>query len=143
MDTVSRERRSEIMAAVRSRGNRSTEWKIRAILIQSGIRGWKLHCQYLPGRPDFTFLKERIAVFVDGCFFHGCPKCGRIPKSNQDFWRTKILKNKIRDRRCRAQLRRSGWRVLRLWEHDLRSSKWILRIKDSLRTTIAEAKPRR
>jgi DNA mismatch endonuclease (patch repair protein) len=142
MDSVSKLRRSEIMATVRSRGNRSTEWKIRAILIQSGIRGWRLHYQGLSGRPDFTFIREKIAIFVDGCFWHGCPKCGRIPKSNPDFWRTKILRNTVRDRRCRAQLRSSGWRVLRLWEHDLQNPNWVLRFRDLLNAAIRKARRR-
>ena len=136
MDSVSRAKRSEIMSAVRSRGNRSTEWKIRAILIQSGIRGWRLHCRHLPGRPDFTFFHEKLAVFVDGCFWHGCPQCGRIPHSNRDFWREKIMRNVVRDRRCRGQLRRAGWRILRIWEHDLQNPKWILRLRNSIRPKI-------
>lgn len=141
MDVVSKARRSTIMAAVRSRGNRSTEWKVRAVLIRSGIRGWRLHCQGLPGRPDFTFIREKIAIFVDGCFWHGCPKCGRIPKSNRKFWREKILGTIIRDRRWRAQLRRSGWRVLRLWEHELQNPDWIRRIRALLHGTNGKTRP--
>lgn len=132
MDTVSRARRSEIMSAVRYRGNRSTEWRLRAILIRSAIRGWKLHPKDLPGTPDFIFPRQRLAIFIDGCFWHGCPKCGRLPKSNREFWRTKIATNTVRDKRNRANLKRLGWRVLHLWEHDFGSEKGFQKVKKSL-----------
>jgi len=132
MDTVSGQRRSEIMSAVRGRGNRSTEWRLRAALVRCGIRGWKLHYPLLPGNPDFAFPRERLAVFVDGCFWHGCPRCGRQPKTNREFWRTKILGNVARDRRKRAHLRRLGWRVIRVWEHDFKDQQWLLRLREAL-----------
>ena len=140
MDSVSRARRSQIMSAIRGRGNHSTEWKVRAVLIRCGIRGWTLHDKELPGRPDFAFPREKLAVFVDGCFWHACPRCGRTPKSNREFWRAKILGNALRDRRNRARLRRLGWRVLRLWEHDFQDSKWLPRLKGSLHLTDSVSK---
>ena len=74
----------------------------------------------LPGKPDFTFQKERLIVFVDGCFWHGCPKCYRAPKGNQKFWETKIIRNRERDREVNRELRLRGWRVLRIAEHSLK-----------------------
>ena len=121
------------MSAVRGRGNRSTEWKVRAILMRSGIRGWRLHSKQLPGRPDFIFPQSKLAVFVDGCFWHACPKCGRTPKSHRHFWKAKIAGNARRDKRRRADLRRLGWQVVRLWEHDLGNSKWLAKVTESLR----------
>src|SRR5688572_1454535 len=120
MDTVSRKRRSEIMSRVRSTRNRSTEWKLRAALVRNGVKGWKVTARQLPGNPDFVFPKRRLVVFVDGCFWHGCPKCGRLPRTRKSFWSAKIAGNCERDKRQRKQLRLFGWEVIRIWEHELK-----------------------
>ena len=78
------------------------------------------HRSKLPGKPDFVFPKPRLAVFVDGCFWHGCPKHATWPKTNRAFWRKKIARNRARDREVGHALRRMGWRVIRVWEHGLR-----------------------
>ena len=70
-------------------------------------------------RPDFVFPKLRVAVFVDGCFWHGCPRHGTRPKGNASFWKKKLERNKARDREQTRALKRAGWRVLRIWEHEL------------------------
>lgn len=119
MDTLCREARSRNMAAIRSRGNRSTERALRARLIQAGIRGWRVCAQDIEGCPDFVFDAHRFTIFVDGCFWHGCPKCHRPPSSNTDYWTAKLARNRKRDRRVTETLRTSGWRVLRIWEHEL------------------------
>jgi len=75
--------------------------------------------QQLSVRPDFVFRQARLAVFVDGCFWHGCPKHGTKPKGNAVFWKKKFARNQARDRLVNQTLRRTGWRVLRIWEHDL------------------------
>ena len=121
MDTVSRKTRSWVMSRVRSNRNRSTEWRLRAALVRAGIRGWTLSGAGLPGNPDFVFPKRRVVVFVDGCFWHGCRRCDRTPSSNVDYWTAKIERNRRRDRRVAAELRRGGWKVVRVWEHELRS----------------------
>jgi DNA mismatch endonuclease (patch repair protein) len=117
-DTFSKKLRSAVMGAVRSHGNRSTELLVIAIFRAHGITGWRRH-QPLPGKPDFVFRRERLAVFVDGCFWHGCPWHLRMPASNVVYWNAKIARNMARDRRVNAELRRAGWRVIRLWEHAL------------------------
>ena len=127
MDTVSRKTRSLVMAKVKSKRNRSTEWRLRALLIQSGLRGWRVHPDKLPGSPDFVFTAERLAIFTDGCFWHGCSRCGKVPSSNVEYWRTKIERNRNRDRVVTAQLRGHGWRVLRLWEHELTAFNSVVR----------------
>ncbi len=119
MDKISPETRSRVMAKVRSERNRSTEWRLRSALARAGIRGWILNVGDLPGRPDFGFPAQRLAVFVDGCFWHGCPACRRIPSSNVEYWSQKIERNRNRDRAVRIRLKKSGWRVLRIWEHQL------------------------
>lgn len=114
------------MAAIRSRGNKATELRLVSILRAAGITGWRRH-QPLRGRPDFIFRRQRLAVFVDGCFWHGCPWHCRMPKSRIAFWNPKIARNKNRDQVVRLLLRKQGWGVLRLWEHSLADPSHILR----------------
>ena len=91
-DVFSKKKRSQVMAAIRSEGNKDTELKLASILRAHGIKGWHRH-QPLPGKPDFVFLKQRVAVFVDGCFWHGCKKHSRLPKSNVAYWQAKLGRN--------------------------------------------------
>lgn len=114
------ESRSTNMRSIRSAGNRSTELRLRSLLVRSGIQGWKVTPQGILGKPDFLFPKHKVAIFIDGCFWHACPKCGHTPKTNRKYWRAKIERNKERDKRISAQLRRSGFEVLRIWECDLK-----------------------
>lgn len=131
-DVFTKKKRSQVMAAIRSTGNRATELRLAAILRAHGITGWRRH-QPLPGKPDFAFRRERLAVFVDGCFWHGCHWHCRMPKSRQAYWQPKIDRNKTRDRAVRALLRRTGWRVHRIWEHSLRAPEAVVaRLNDNL-----------
>lgn len=122
MDRIDPATRSRNMARIRSRGNYTTEKRLRAYLMRSRISGWELHCTDLAGSPDFVFTGRRLVVFVDGCFWHGCPKCGHVPRSNTKYWSNKLERNQDRDKRITAELRASGWTVLRLWEHEIKSS---------------------
>jgi DNA mismatch endonuclease, patch repair protein len=106
------------MAAIRSKGNKDTELKLASILRAAGITGWRRH-QHVAGRPDFIFRRERVAVFVDGCFWHGCPDHGRKPDSNRAYWLPKLRRNQQRDAAVKRALSNAGWAVVRLWEHDL------------------------
>ena len=115
MDRVSKEIRSKNMAAVRSKGNRSTELALGRILWKSGLRGYRKHWP-VHGRPDFAWPSLRVAIFVDGCFWHGCTRCKSMPRSNTTFWRHKIDTNRRRDIRVTAKLRREGWTVVRVKE---------------------------
>jgi DNA mismatch endonuclease (patch repair protein) len=117
-DIVSKLKRSEVMAAVRSQGNRATELKLIALLRRHRISGWRRH-QRVFGKPDFVFPKLRLAVFVDGCFWHACPLHVRRPRNNTAYWRKKLAANKARARKVTRTLRAAGWRVLRIWEHEL------------------------
>jgi DNA mismatch endonuclease, patch repair protein len=114
--------RSAIMRAVRSRGNKDTELVLVMLLRSHRVTGWRRHGRAL-GRPDFIFPAQKVAVFVDGCFWHGCVYHCRMPKTNRSYWKKKIAGNQKRDRHVCAALRRAGWRVLRIWEHDLRISR--------------------
>ena len=119
-DVFSKKKRSRIMAAIRPRGNKATELKLVSILRANGITGWRRH-QSLPGRPDFNFRSQRLAVFVDGCFWHGCPRHCRMPQANRRYWKHKIALNTARDRRVTRLLRGRGWQVVRVWGHALSS----------------------
>ena len=73
---------SKRMKAVKGKGNKSTEVRFRSMLVRARVRGWKVHPRGIVGKPDFFFPEHRLAVFVDGCFWHGCPRCGHVPKAN-------------------------------------------------------------
>jgi DNA mismatch endonuclease (patch repair protein) len=120
-DIFTKEKRSQVMSRIRSRGNKETELRLASILRAHGITGWRRH-QSLPGQPDFTFSKKRVVIFVDGCFWHGCPKHGRQPTTNKGYWLPKLKRNIARDRIRTRTLRKSGWRVIRFWTHDLNNS---------------------
>jgi DNA mismatch endonuclease (patch repair protein) len=111
-------KRSHVMSRVRGSGNHATELRVIEIFRNHGIRGWRRNVP-LVGRPDFVFRKQRLAVFIDGCFWHGCSKHGTIPRTNRNFWEEKLTRNKIRDRITNSSLRSNGWRVLRIWQHEL------------------------
>ena len=117
-DYVHKEKRSWIMRQVRSRYNRSTELKFIEVLKNRNIIGWRRNYPLL-GKPDFVFLKRKVAVFIDGCFWHGCPKHCRMPSSNREYWEKKIGRNIQRDKEISKELRIKGWIVIRFWEHDL------------------------
>ena len=127
-DPLTIEQRSSLMAKVRSKGNRSTELTVMSVLQEKGITGWTRHPRDIPGRPDFYFPDRRLLVFVDGCFWHACPKCGRIPKTRVRFWKTKIEGNRRRDLSLTRRLRRNGYHVMRVWEHTLRDDMWVRRL---------------
>ena len=109
------------MATVRSRGNRATELALVQLFRAAGIKGWRRHAKVI-GKPDFVFPKAKLAIFVDGCFWHGCKKHCRMPSSNQSYWDAKIARNMKRDLQTRRLLRARGWTVLRIWEHELRDA---------------------
>ena len=125
MDKVDKETRSIIMSKIRSKGNRSTELKMRMLLVRKGISGWQIHPRNTHGNPDFVFPELRLAIFVDGCFWHGCPRCGHLPKTNTKYWDTKLKRNIERDTRQRSLLSQIGWKVMRVWEHEFESPEKI------------------
>src|SRR5258708_7940334 len=117
-DIFTKAKRSAVTSAIRGRGNKDTELRMMALLRAHGITGWRRNARVF-GRPDFIFRKVRVAVFVDGCFWHGCPKHTTKPRNNAAFWRRKFASNQTRDRLVTRALQRAGWRVLRIWEHEL------------------------
>lgn len=111
------------MRNIKSVGSKSTEWRLRSSLVGAGISGFVMNDKTLPGKPDFVFFDQRLVVFVDGCFWHGCPQCYKRPKSNQLYWDKKYASNKKRDLKIDAELNDKGWNILRLWEHELKQIK--------------------
>jgi DNA (cytosine-5)-methyltransferase 1 len=112
------EERSRIMRAVTSK-NTGAELVLRRALQSAGIRGYRLHSRKAPGQPDVLFGKQRTVVFVDGCFWHGCPKCYRAPKTHSEYWRMKVKRNVERDAQVTKDCKAGGWHVLRVWEHEV------------------------
>lgn len=124
------------MARIRGKGNKETEVALAIFLRRNRIKGWRRHVPIV-GKPDFLFRAQRVAVFVDGCFWHCCPKHSNTPANNRAFWAQKLQGNRRRDRLVTATLKASGWTVVRIWEHDLRSrpNVCIGRIARALRRT--------
>src|ERR1700722_5078463 len=133
-DVFSSRKRSEIMSRVRDRNNQATELSLIALFRQHRITGWRRRGRVF-GKPDFLFPNNRLAVFVDGCFWHGCPRHASQPATNRSFWCAKLARNKARDRLVTRTLKLNGWRVLRIWQHDLKrrnQASAVRRIREAL-----------
>ena len=131
-DSLTQSDRSALMARVRPHGNKSTDLQFVNTVMRLGIHGWVMQPPNILGRPDVYFPQQRLVVFLDGCFWHACPKCGRLPKSRTEFWTTKIQNNRRRDQSISRRLRRKGYHVMRLWEHSLRDDRWAPRLVNML-----------
>lgn len=139
-DPLSVAKRSDLMARVRSTRNASTELRLLMLLRAHRIRGWRRGSR-LPGCPDFVFPSRKVAVFVDGCFWHGCPTHYRSPQGARIYWAEKVARNRRRDREVTKTLRARGWLVLRIWEHSLRGSA-SNRVMQRIASTLAAASTR-
>lgn len=118
-DVMTQRQRRRCMSRIKGRDTKP-ELRLRGALWTLGFR-YRLHSQ-LPGKPDLVFPGRRVAVFVDGCFWHGCPEHGVRPTTNSDFWRQKLDRNISRDREVTRHLMHQGWTVIRLWEHEVESN---------------------
>ena len=135
-DVFGTKKRSDVMSRIRGKGNRTTELALAAAFKRAGITGWRRHVAIkLPLGPrvarraegdqpdrssDFVFKLVRLAVFVDGCFWHSVRCTPKIPENNHEFWQQKLSRNVERDRLVNRELRKAGWRVWRVWEHSLK-----------------------
>jgi DNA mismatch endonuclease (patch repair protein) len=133
-DVFTKAKRSDVISRIHGRGNKATELALAKVFRQNRITGWRRHQAHF-GKPDFAFARFRVAVFVDGCFWHGCPKHSTMPRGNRAFWAQKLAANKARDRLVTRTLRSAGWRVVRIWEHDLtkRASVCVAKIQAALK----------
>ena len=137
-DVFTKRKRSAVMSCIRSSANKDTELRLIVIFRAHRVTGWRRN-RNLPGKPDFVFPAQRLALFVDGCYWHGCPKHYRRPKTNRAFWDAKIARNRQRDREVHRLLRAKGWRVLRVWEHALarkHETRTITRIQRALAESV-------
>ena len=114
-DRISKEKRSKIMSAIRSE-NTQPEIILRKVLWAKGLRFRKY---YGREKIDIAFPSKKLAIFVDGCFWHGCPLHSHVPKSNKEYWLPKLKRNIARDLAKNERLRNEGWQILRVWEHEL------------------------
>ena len=153
------------MSLIRSSGNKDTELRLMAMLRAAGITGWRrgVSLRWKAGvktkqesggatkafgvKPDFVFRARHLVVFVDGCFWHGCPKHVTWPRSNAAFWLEKLSRNRARDRKVNRLLKRAGWTVVRIWEHALaarHAGRTLARLKRRLDSSrdAATAQPR-
>lgn len=132
MDIVSKEVRSQMMAAIRSK-NTSPEIRVRKLLHRNGFR-YRLHPSELPGKPDIILPRYRVCIFVQGCFWHRHPGCkySTTPKTREDFWATKFDQNMARDDRNQGELLLRGWRVIEIWECGIRKPheelQWLIEV---------------
>lgn len=130
-DTFSKNERSEIMRAVKSKDNKSTELKLIQIFKNNKIKGWRRNYP-LFGKPDFVFPKLKIVIFVDGCFWHGHDCRNVKPSDNSEYWEKKIAKNKKRDKSVNEKLQSKNWNVIRLWECELKKERYFDKISQLL-----------
>jgi DNA mismatch endonuclease (patch repair protein) len=119
-DNLKPEDRQKTMRAVKAK-NTGLERSVASMLAGMGLRGWRKHAKDLPGHPDITFDAQHVAIFVDGCFWHGCHICNRpMPKSNPDYWIRKIESNVKRAKKANDELTQTGWKIVHIWEHELK-----------------------
>ena len=141
-DVFTKQKRSEVMSRIKGKGNKDTELLMIQILRNHHISGWRRNYGLL-GKPDFVFPNQKVVLFVDGCFWHLCPKHFNMPQNNRAFWEQKLQGNKKRDGFVTRTLRRDHWRVVRVWEHELsypdRVAKKILKALQRDRLELSHA----
>jgi len=118
-DNLTPEDRRKTMRAVKGKGTK-LEKRLWAMLAGMRLSGWKKNVATVTGKPDVVFTNQQVAIFIDGCFWHGCPYCRRtLPKTNHKYWERKIKRNVELARLHEQQLQQDGWRVVRIWEHEM------------------------
>jgi DNA mismatch endonuclease, patch repair protein len=139
-DNLSPADRRRTMQAVKGKGTR-IERRLFAMLAGMGFSGWKQNVAEITGKPDVAFLDLQVALFVDGCFWHGCPVCKRpLPVTNREYWERKIGRNVERAKSQNRELRQTGWTVLRIWEHEMKDT---LKVKKRILRTIGSKTKRK
>lgn len=133
-DVFTKEKRSDVMSRIKGKGNKDTEQAMIRILRKYHVSGWRRN-QIVFGKPDFVFPKLKIALFVDGCFWHGCPLHSNVPKNNRRFWKKKLDGNKLRDKTVTRHLKMMDWNVVRVWEHELKNPQ---RVANKIRKYFAK-----
>lgn len=134
-DNLKPEDRQKTMRAVKGKGTK-LEMRLWAMLAGMGLRGWRKNVSDIAGKPDVVFSDRRVVMFIDGCFWHGCPICNRkLPQTNREYWERKISRNIELATLHNDQLQREGWTVVRIWEHEMTDKAIIrARIRHALET---------
>ena len=139
-DNLTPKDRRKTMQAVKGKGT-SLERRLFATLAGMRLSGWKKNVSDIVGKPDVVFPGEQVLIFVDGCFWHGCPYCNRkLPETNREYWERKIRRNVERDERNTQTLIDSGWCVIRVWEHEMRDTAVKSRICSEIRQAVDKGK---
>ena len=137
-EKISKETRSRIMSKIRSK-NTKPELILKKLLKGTHLR----QHPNIEGKPDFGSKSKKIAIFIDGCYWHGCPKCGHIPKTRTEFWKAKIERNITRDNSNRAKLRKIGIKPLRFWEHQLKKKEDLKKVINKITKALQGTKNER
>lgn len=141
MDNLTEQQRTETMKAVKSRGSKIEKLMFEALDVKE-VGAVEHHAEDLPGTPDFVHRTAKVAVFVDSCYWHGCPEHCSIPDSNQEYWKQKIESNKERDREVTEQLEDRGWLVKRIWGHSVKQQRarkwWATRLETLIQERASE-----
>lgn len=134
-DNLTPEDRQKTMRAVKGKGTK-LEKSLFSMLAGMGLKGWKKNVSNIVGKPDIIFLDQKIAIFIDGCFWHGCPICQRkLPETNREYWKRKIARNVQLAKTHNQQLADEGWKVIRIWEHEMKNEAG----KREIRAKISQA----
>lgn len=142
MDRLTKKQRSECMSRIGGK-NTALERIFKKHIRAFGIKGYRSYAK-IPGQPDLYFPDYKVAVFVDGCFWHGCPRCASFPATNKKFWKKKIDGNKNRDKAVNKELRKNGIRVIRFWGHEIKKNpgKFVKGLEDFMaKSGLKNSKP--
>ncbi len=135
-DNLKLEDRKKTMQAVKGKGTR-LERRLFAILAGMRVKGWRKNARDVVGKPDVVFSHEQLAIFIDGCFWHGCPVCNRkLPETNREYWLRKITRNVELARIHNQKLVDEGWTVIRIWEHEVKDREAMQKIKSAVRQAL-------
>jgi DNA mismatch endonuclease (patch repair protein) len=136
VDNLTPEDRLKTMRAVKGSGTR-IERRLFGLLAGMRLSGWRKHANEMRGKPDVVFDEQRLAIFVDGCFWHGCPHCRRpLPETNKAYWERKIQRNVGRAQATNESLRAQGWAVIRIWEHEIGDKSRRAEIAEEIRAAL-------
>lgn len=128
-DIYDKDTRSKLMSRISSKKNKSTEIKLITLFKANGVKGWRRGYS-VKGHPDFVFLKQKIAIFVDGCFWHGHDCRNTRPKDNEEFWQKKRERNIAHDKQINELFQKRGWTVIRVWECELKGKELPLKLRE-------------
>ena len=136
VDNLKPEDRKKTMRAVKGKGTK-LELRLFAMLAGMRVNGWRKNANYVEGKPDVVFLDKKVAIFIDGCFWHGCPICNRkLPETNRDYWTGKIDRNVELANIYNHKLADSGWTIIRIWEHELNDKTAMQKIKLNIKQAL-------